>query len=91
MPLAMKTPLLLVALLTAAPAQAERYDFGQGVAAMGCAMLDSGYSNREVENVLDSLERFIIRDGISKRGQAQMVSGFNYQTSRLNCSLRYRD
>ena len=87
MPLAMKTLLLLIALLTAAPAKAERYDFGQGVA----AMLDSGYSNREVENVLNSLERSIIRDGISKRGQAQMVRGFNYQTSRLNCSLRYRD
>ncbi len=91
----MKTLLLLIALLTAAaapaPAQAERYDFGQGVAAMGCAMLDSGYSNREVENVLNSLERSIVRDGISKRGQAQMVRGFNYQTSRLNCSLRYRD
>ena len=91
MPLVMKTLLLLIALLTAAPVKAERYDFGQGVAAMGCAMLDSGYSNREVENVLNSLERSIIRDGISKRDQAQMVSGFNYQPSRLNCSLRYGD
>ena len=87
----MKRLFLLIALLTAAPAQAERYDFGQGVAAMACAMLDSGYSRREVENVLDSLERFIIRDGISARGQQQMVKGYNYQTARLGCELEYRD
>ena len=87
----MKRLFLLIALLTAVPAQAERYDFGQGVAAMACAMLDSGYSRREVENALDSLERFIIRDGISARGQQQMVKGYNYQTARLGCELEYRD
>ena len=41
-------------------------------------------------NVLDSLERFIIRDGISERGQAQMVKGYNYQTARP-AELGYRD
>ena len=87
----MKRLFLLIALFTAVPAHAERYDFGQGVAAMGCAMLSYGYSRSEVEGVLNSLERLIIRDGISRRGQTQMASGFNYQTSRLNCSLRYRD
>ncbi|MEC8440817.1 MAG: hypothetical protein VXZ59_00700 [Cyanobacteriota bacterium] len=87
----MKRLLLLIALFTAVPAHAERYDFGQGVAAMACAMLESGYSRREIENVLDSLERFIIRDGISERGQAQMVKGYNYQTARLGCELGYRD
>lgn len=87
----MKSLLLLIAFLTTTPAYAQRYDFGQGVAAMACAMLESGYNRREVENVLDSLERFIIRDGISRKGQAQMVRGYNYQTARLGCELRYRD
>ena len=87
----MKRLFLLVALFAAVPAHAERYDFGQGVAAMGCAMLASGYNRSEVESVLNSLERLIVRDGISRRGQAQMAKGFNYQTSRLNCSLRYRN
>ena len=58
---------------------------------MACVMLDSGYSRREVENVLDSLERFIIRDGINARGQRQMAKGYNYQTARLGCELEYRD
>ena len=49
----MKRLFLLIGLLAAVPAQAERYDFGQGVAAMACSMLDSGYRRREVENVLD--------------------------------------
>ena len=66
----MKRLFLFIALFSAVPAHAARNDFGQGVAAMACSMLDSGYSNREVENVLNSLERSIIRDGISKRGQA---------------------
>ena len=83
--------LLMSLLSVAVPAQAQRYDFGQGVAAMACFMLESGYSRREVENVLDSLERFVIRDGISERGQEQMVRGYNYQTARLGCELRYRD
>ena len=83
--------LLMSLLSVAVPAQARRYDFGQGVAAIACFMLESGYSRREVENVLDSLERFVIRDGISERGQEQMVRGYNYQTARLGCELRYRD
>lgn len=91
-PFRMKKIFLLMSLLSVAvPAQAQRYDFGQGVAAMACFMLESGYSRREVENVLDSLERFVIRDGISERGQEQMVRGYNYQTARLGCELRYRN
>ena len=86
----MKSLFLFVALLAAVPVHAARNDFGQGVAAMACAMLDSGYNQRRVENVLDLLERQIIRSGISERGQAQMARGFNYQSSRNNCSLRYR-
>ena len=88
---AMKRLFLFIALLSAVPAHAARNDFGQGVAAMACAMLDSGYSQYRVEGVLDVLERQIIRSGISEQGQAQMASGFNYQASRNNCSLRYRD
>ena len=86
----MKSSFLIVLLLAAAPVNAARDDFGQGVAAMACAMLDSDYSRREVENVLNLLERQIIRSGISEQGQAQMARGFNYQASRNDCSLRYR-
>lgn len=86
----MKRLFLFIALLTSVPAYAARNDFGQGVAAMACAMLDSGYTQRKVEGVLDILERQIIRSGISEQGQEQMASGFNYQTSRNNCPLRYR-
>jgi len=87
----MKSIILLIALLTTTPAYTQSSEFGQCVAALACAMLESGYTRRQVENVLDSLERFIIRDGISRKGQAQMVRGYNYQTARLGCELRYRD
>ena len=86
----MKRLFLFITLFSAVPAHASRNDFGQGVAAMACSMLDSGYSQRRVEGVLDLLERQIIRSGISERGQEQMANGFNYQASRNNCSLRYR-
>ena len=74
-----------------APVHAARYDFGQGAAAVACAMLDSGYSKRQVYRVLNLLERQIIRGGTaSERSQAQMVTGFNYQARNNDCPLRYR-
>jgi hypothetical protein len=82
---------LLFTFLIAAPAHAGRYDFGQGAAAVACAMLDSGLSPSRVERVLNLLEEQIIYSGISERQQSQMASGFNYQATRNNCSLRYRD
>ena len=80
-----------VAVLMVPPqAKAGRNDFGMGVAAAACAMLDRGYSQARVEEVLNLLERQIISSGISTRQQEQMASGFNYQASRNNCRLRYR-
>ena len=84
-------PIALVSpLLVSTPAQAGRDDFGMGAASVACAMLDSGYSRVQVEQVLSYLERDIIRSGISSREQSQMANGFNYQARRNNCSLRYR-
>ena len=71
--------------------KASRNDFGMGVAATACAMLDSGMSQRKVERVLDLLERQIIASGISVRQQNEMAKGFNFQASRNNCRLRYRN
>ena len=77
-------------LMVPTQAKAGRNDFGMGVAAAACAMLDRGYSQARVEEVLNLLERQIISSGISTRQQEQMASGFNYQASRNNCRLRYR-
>ena len=77
-------------LMVPAEANAGRNDFGMGVAAAACAMLDRGYSQARVEDVLNLLERQIISCGISTRQQQQMASGFNYQASRNDCRLRYR-
>tara|TARA_B100000475_G_C14988965_1_gene311450 strand:- start:918 stop:1181 length:264 start_codon:yes stop_codon:yes gene_type:complete len=84
----MKRLFLFIALLTALPAHADRSDFGHGVAAMACAMLDAGYSQREAEEVLQLLGRQIVRSGISERSQSQMASGFNYMARKNNCPLR---
>ena len=90
----MKRLFLLVALLTAAPVQAARNDFGQGVAALACVMLDSGYSRNQVYALLDTLEAQIIRGGSTNwRDEKEMVEGFNYQARRnhRNCPLRLSD
>ena len=76
--------------LLAPAAKAWRNDFGMGAASVACAMLDSGYSRRQVEQVLNRLERDIIRSGISSREQRQMANGFNDQARRNDCNLRYR-
>ena len=81
---------IVAALMVSTGAKAGRDDFGMGVAAAACAMLDRGYSQARVEEVLNLLERQIILSGISTRQQQQMASGFNYQASRNNCRLRYR-
>ena len=80
----------VAALTVPMEAKAGRSDFGMGVAATACAMLDAGMSQRKVEKVLDLLERQIMASGISTRQQNQMASGFNFQASRNNCRLRYR-
>ena len=90
----MKRLFLLAALLIAAPAQAARNDFGQGVAAFACVMLDSGYSRNQVYALLDTLEAQIIRGGSTNwRDEKEMVEGFNYQARRnhRNCPLRISD
>tara|TARA_B100002051_G_C16439420_1_gene488185 strand:+ start:262 stop:525 length:264 start_codon:yes stop_codon:yes gene_type:complete len=87
----MKSLFLLATLVITSPAYAGRDDFGMGAASVACAMLDSGYSRYQVEEVLNLLERDIIDSGISEKQQLQMASGFNYQAARNNCSLRYRD
>ena len=87
----MKSLFLLATLVIASPAYAGRDDFGMGAASVACAMLDSGYSCYQVENVLNLLERDIIDSGISEKQQLQMASGFNDQAARNDCSLRYRD
>ncbi len=84
----MKRLFLFIALLAPLPAYADRSDFGNGVAAMACAMLDAGYSQREANEVLQLLGRQIVRSGIGERGQSQMVSGFNYMARKNNCPLR---
>ena len=81
----------VAASLVSMEANAGRDDFGMGVAAAACAMLDRGYSQARVEEVLNLLERQIIASGISTRQQQQMANGFNFQASRNNCRLRYRD
>ena len=92
----MKSLFLLAALLTAtaAPAQAARNDFGQGVAAFACVMLDSGYSRNQVYSLLDTLEARIIRGGTTNwREEKEMVEGFNYQArnNHRDCPLRISD
>ena len=90
----LKRLLLLAALLIAAPVQAARNDFGQGVAAFACVMLDSGYSHNQVYALLDTLEAQIIRGGSTNwRDEKEMVEGFNYQARRnhRNCPLRIND
>lgn len=81
----------IAALLVPSESKAGRSDFGMGVAAAACAMLDYGMSQRKVESVLNLLERQIIASGISTRQQNEMVRGFNFQASRNNCRLRYRN
>ena len=93
-PVFMKRLFLLAALLAAAPAQAARYDFGQGAAAFACVMLDSGYSQNQVYALLDTLEAQIVRGGsTNSRDEKQMVRGFNYQArnNHYNCPLRISD
>ena len=80
----------VTALIIPTEAKAGRDDFGMGVAAAACAMLDRGYSQARVEDVLNLLERQIMASGISTRQQEQMAYGFNFQASRNNCRLRYR-
>ena len=89
----MKRLFLIAAMLTAAaPAQAARYDFGQGAAAVACVMLDLGYSQRQVYNVLDRLDSMIRNSPTPYREEAQMVEGFNYEArnNHYNCPLRIR-
>ncbi len=91
----MKRLFSIVALLTSTlPAYAARYDFGQGAAALACVMLDSGYSQRQVYDLLDTLQSQISRGGSTNwRDEAQMMEGFNYQArnNHRNCPLRIRD
>ena len=87
----MKKAFLLAALLTAAnPAQAARYDFGQGAAAVACVMLELGYSQRQVYKVIDRLDTHIRNSPTPYREEAQMVKGFNFQArnNHYNCPLR---
>mgnify|MGYP001187193869 FL=1 len=86
----MKRLFLLGALLTAAPAHAARYDFGQGAAAVACVMLQSGYSQRQVYDVLDRLDSQIRNSPTPYREEAQMVKGFNFEArnNHYNCPLR---
>ena len=80
----------IAAVVVPTQANAGRNDFGRGVAAAACAMLDAGYSQARVESVLNLLERQIIASGISSKQQNEMAKGFNYQASRRRCRLRYR-
>tara|TARA_B100001175_G_C18995894_1_gene396599 strand:- start:84 stop:353 length:270 start_codon:yes stop_codon:yes gene_type:complete len=86
----MKRLILLVALFTGAPAHAARYDFGQGAAAFACVMLASGYSERQVYEVLDRLDSQIRNSPTPFREEEQMAKGFNYQArnNHYNCPLR---
>ena len=86
----MKRLFILTALLTAFPAHAARYDFGQGAAAFACVMLHSGYSERQVYEVLDKLDSAIRNSPTPFRQERQMVQGFNYEArnNHHNCPLR---
>ena len=86
----MKRLILLVALFTGAPAHAARYDFGQGAAAFACVMLASGYSERQVYEVLDRLDSQIRNSPTPYLQEAEMVEGFNYEArnNHPNCPLR---
>ena len=87
----MKKAFLLVALLTAAnPAQAARYDFGQGAAAVACVMLELGYTQKQVYKVIDRLDAKIRNSPTPYREEKQMVKGFNFQArnNHYNCPLR---
>ena len=87
----MKKFFLIAALFAAAaPSHAARYDFGQGAAAVACVMLDLGYSERQVYNVLDRLDSMIRSGPTPYREEAQMVEGFNYEArnNHYNCPLR---
>ena len=89
----MKKIFLIAALFAAAaPAHAARYDFGQGAAAVACVMLDLGYSERQVYNVLDRLDSMIRSGPTPYREEAQMVEGFNYEArnNHYNCPLRIK-
>ena len=76
----------------AAPAQAARYDFGQGAAAVACVMLESGYSQGQVYEILDRLDSQIRNSPTPYREERQMVEGFNFQArnNHYNCPLRIR-
>ena len=80
----------VAALIIPTEAKAGRDDFGMGVAAAACAMLDRGYSQARVEDVLNLLERQIVASGISTRQQEQTAYGFDFQASRNNCRSRHR-
>ena len=89
----MKRLFLIGILLAAAlPAHAARYDFGQGAAAVACVMLQSGYSQRQVYDVLDRLDSQIRNSPTPYREEAQMVQGFNFEArnNHYNCPLRIR-
>jgi len=53
-------------------------------------MLDLGYSERQVYNVLDRLDYMIRNSPTPYREEAQMVEGFNYEArfNHRNCPLR---
>ena len=83
----------IVALIAAAaPAQAARYDFGQGAAAVACVMLESGYNQSQVYQILDRLDSQIRNSSTPYREEMQMVEGFNFQArnNHYNCPLRIR-
>ena len=86
----MKRLFLLASLLAAVPAHAARYDFGQGAAAFACVMLASGYSERQVYEVLDRLDSQIRNSPTPYIQEAEMVEGFNYEArnNHPNCPLR---
>lgn len=76
----------------AAPAHAARYDFGQGAAAVACVMLESGYSQSQVYEILDRLDSQIRNSPTPYREEMQMVEGFNFQArnNHYDCPLRIR-
>ena len=84
--------LIATLFIAAAPAHAARYDFGQGAAAVACVMLDLGYSEGQVYNVLDRLDSMIRNGPTPYREEAQMVEGFNYEArnNHYNCPLRIK-
>ena len=86
----MKRLFILATLLAVSPAHAARYDFGQGAAAFACVMLQSGYSERQVYEVLDRLDYAIRNSPTPFRQERQMVEGFNFEArnNHSNCPLR---